>query len=764
MEPSTTSLADRFAQIPPQTAGLEETWAFLKPGVDHIMSNLKAGLTFANYINLYTVTYNYCTTKAPVGIGDTSVDLFGSGLYHKMPEYLTIHVASMKQTAILLQDEELLQYYASEWHRYTTGAYYLNRLFSYLNRHWIQRQRIQRQRDKRKKEMYPVYTLSLVQWKSQFFYFIQTDNQKLANAVLRLIERQRNGDMIDQGLVKKVVQSFVTLGFDNTYLNKECLEVYEEHFEAPFILATEQYYKKESESFLAENTVSDYLKKAEERLREEEDRVERYLHTKTRKKLIQKCEEVLIRQHAELMWDSFQNLLDFDQDEDLQRIYSLMSRISDGLDPLRKRFEVHVKQAGLSAISRLVGEGSAVDVDAKIYVDALLEVHQKNSETITRCFRGEVGFAASLDKACEGFVNRNAATGSSSTKSPELLAKHADILLRKDNKMAEGDLESTLNRVMVLFKYLEDKDIFQTFYTTKLSKRLIQGVSASDESEASMISKLKEACGFEYTNKIQRMFTDMSLSKDLTDSFKERMTQNHDDMDITFTVMVLGTNFWPLHPPTHGFTIPVEIMPTYERFTKYYQSKYSGRKLTWLWNYSKNELRTNYLNQKYILMTSAYQMVILVQYNRNDTLSLDELSAVTAISKDILSQVLALLVKAKILVNEKKDQYDLNPGFKSKKIRVNLNQRIKAEVKAESSDVLKAVDEDRKYVIRAAIVRIMKANRTMKNQALIQEVISQVSQRFVPKIPDIKKAVETLLEQEYIERVDGQRDRFAYVA
>ena len=69
---------------------------------------------------------------------------------------------------------------------------------------------------------------------------------------------------------------------------------------------------------------------------------------------------------------------------------------------------------------------------------------------------------------------------------------------------------------MVLFKYLEDKDVFQTFYTTKLSKRLIHGVSASDESEASMISKLKEACGFEYTNKLQRMFTGMLLSLNFT--------------------------------------------------------------------------------------------------------------------------------------------------------------------------------------------------------------------------------------------------------
>jgi hypothetical protein len=88
---------------------------------------------------------------------------------------------------------------------------------------------------------------------------------------------------------------------------------------------------------------------------------------------------------------------------------------------------------------------------------------------------------------------------------------------------------------------------------------------------------------------------------------------------------------------------------------------------------------------------------------------------------------------------------------------------IKAEVKQETSEVMKSVDEDRKYVIQATIVRIMKARKTMKNQPLIQEVIAQISQRFSPKIPDIKKAIDTLLEKEYIERVEGTRDTFNYV-
>lgn len=93
---------------------------------------------------------------------------------------------------------------------------------------------------------------------------------------------------------------------------------------------------------------------------------------------------------------------------------------------------------------------------------------------------------------------------------------------------------------------------------------------------------------------------------------------------------------------------------------------------------------------------------------------------------------------------------------------------IKAEQKAESIDVLKTVDEDRKYAIQATIVRyvfttymtlitpaltrgadvlysIMKARKTVKNQQLIQEVISQISTRFTPKLPDIKKVRNTTL-------------------
>lgn len=62
---------------------------------------------------------------------------------------------SSPQMADTLQDEALLRYYAREWERFTTGANYINRLFTYLNRHWVKRER-----DEGRKNIYPVYTVS----------------------------------------------------------------------------------------------------------------------------------------------------------------------------------------------------------------------------------------------------------------------------------------------------------------------------------------------------------------------------------------------------------------------------------------------------------------------------------------------------------------------------------------------------------------------------------------------------------------------------
>jgi cullin 1 len=87
----------------------------------------------------------------------------------------------------------------------------------------------------------------------------------------------------------------------------------------------------------------------------------------------------------------------------------------------------------------------------------------------------------------------------------------------------------------VVFNYVEDKDAFQKVYGKLLAKRLVGQLSASDDYEESMISKLKvghnqissfrmsyfqAACGFEYSSKLQRMFQDIRLSATLINEYR----------------------------------------------------------------------------------------------------------------------------------------------------------------------------------------------------------------------------------------------------
>jgi cullin 1 len=84
-----------------------------------------------------------------------------------------------------------------------------------------------------------------------------------------------------------------------------------------------------------------------------------------------------------------------------------------------------------------------------------------------------------------------------------------------------------------------------------------------------------------------------------------------------------------------------------------------GRKLTWLWHVSKNELRTTYLSQKYIFMTSSYQMAILVCFNDSDSVSYRDIATITGLDDKILRPQMALLAKSKVLLQDE-DTFELN--------------------------------------------------------------------------------------------------------
>jgi cullin 1 len=52
--------------------------------------------------------------------------------------------------------------------------------------------------------------------------------------------------------------------------------------------------------------------------------------------------------------------------------------------------------------------------------------------------------------------------------------------------------------------------------------------------------------------------------------------------------------------------------------------------------------------------------------------------------------------------------------FKAKKLKINLNVPSKTDQKAETKETLESIDEDRKWVYQATIVRIMKSRKVSR--------------------------------------------------
>lgn len=150
------------------------------------------------------------------------------------------------------------------------------------------------------------------------------------------------------------------------------------------------------------------------------------------------------------------------------------------------------------------------------FIQSLLELKERFDFFLRASFNDDKLFKQRINSDFEYFINLNART-------PEYLSLFIDDKLKKGVKgLTEQEIDSVLDKSMVLFRYLQEKDVFERYYKQHLAKRLLLNKSLSDDSEKNMISKLKTECGCQFTSKLEGYHSLLSFLSIITSFYKTR--------------------------------------------------------------------------------------------------------------------------------------------------------------------------------------------------------------------------------------------------
>lgn len=390
------------------------------------------------------------------------------------------------------------------------------------------------------------------------------------DGLLLLIERERNGETVDRSLLKSLLRMLSDL------------QIYSRVFEGRFLKATEELYAAEGQRCVEEMEVPAYLAHVDKRIKEENERLMHYLDHSTKWPLIHCVEKQLITEHLTgILQKGLDQLLDENRIEsDLTLMYNLLARVKEGLPELCSHFNQYIKKKGKVIVTNPEKD--------KTMVQELLDFKDQMDIVVLNCFQKNEKFINSLKEAFEFYINQRP------NKPAELIAKFVDSKLKAGNKEAtEEELEKLLDKIMVLFRFIHGKDVYEAFYKKDLAKRLLVGKSASVDAEKSMLSKLKQECGAGFTSKLEGMFKDMELSKELMLAFKQHLMNVKSEGSIDMSVSILTMGYWPNYQPME-VNLPPEMVQYHEIFKKFYLGKHSGRKLQWQPNLGHCVLRASF--------------------------------------------------------------------------------------------------------------------------------------------------------------------------
>jgi cullin 3 len=281
-------------------------------------------------------------------------------------------------------------------------------------------------------------------------------------------------------------------------------------------------------------------------------------------------------------------MLNNDKIDDLTRMFQLFRRVDPDHRILTHGLTSHIEligkeiNAGFVSARGKEAESTEQGLPAALkWVEQVLDLKGKYDNILSEAFANEAKMKSCVVEGFSSFINDN-------SKSPEFISLFIDENLKKGIKgKTEQETDAILDNATVLFRHLRDKDVFERYYKSHLAKRLLQGRSVSDDAERGMLTKLRLEAGFAFTSKLEGMFKDMKVSRDLMLEYKKHILQSRMDDDTTpeLSVSILTSTYWPLSFSSGGVIGKCIFPPIVEKakssFSQFYLGRHSGRQLSW---------------------------------------------------------------------------------------------------------------------------------------------------------------------------------------
>ncbi|KAM3751254.1 hypothetical protein ACB098_04G094800 [Castanea mollissima] len=735
-----------------KTFTVEEGWEYLKNnGILKLIRILEGrsepSFTIAESMMLYTTVYNMCNQHPRPDNSEK--------VYKKYQEVFEEYIIPKVLPSIKEKHGEImLMELVKRWVNHKIMIRWLSRFFEYLSRSYLVK----------KLDFSSLEELGVKHFRN--LVYLEAGRNAI-DVVITLINKEREGQQIDRGLLKNVSDFFIEIG-------SVCINCYEMDFEALMLQDTSEYYSRKASKWIVEDSCPDYMLKAEECLKRERDRVFYYMHPSTEKKLVEKVQHELLmvksKQLLEKECSGFCALLREEKVEDISRMYRLYHEIPQGLENIASIYKEHITGEGTALVKEAEDaatnqDASKVGVQEQVLIRKITKLLDKYVAQVNDLFSNHSLFNKALKEAFEVFCNKTVAGRSSA----ELLAASCDNILHKGGNESDEDIEETLEKVVKLLAFIYDKDLFAEFYRKKLARRLLFDRGANEDHEKSILSKMKQQWGGLFTSKMEGMVTDIILAREYQTKSVEYLRSNSNaNPGIDFSVIVLTSGFWPTYK-SFNLSLPTEMAKCVQVFKDFYDTQTKHRRLTWIYSLGTCNINAKFETKTIELIVSTYQAAALLLFNSSDRLSFSEIRTQLNLTDDDLVRLLHSLSCAKYKILKKDpntktisptDNFEFNYKFTDRMRRI----KIPVPPVDERKKVIEAVDKDRRYTIDAAIVRIMKSRKVLELQKLVIECVEQLSNMFKPDIKLIKKRIEDLITRDFLERDQDNPSMFKYLA